>query len=49
MANIHSMITFGLVNIPVSVGTLIKNNDISFFQVHKKCLERIKYQKYCPH
>ena len=49
MANIHSMITFCLVNIPVSVGTLIKNNDISFFQVHKKCLERIKYQKYCPH
>ncbi len=42
-------ISFGLVNIPVNINPLIKNNDISFNQLHKKCLSRIKYVKYCPH
>lgn len=42
-------ISFGLVNIPVSMSPAIKNNDISFNQLHVKCLERIKYVKYCPH
>ena len=31
------------------VRAIIKNNDISFNQLHKKCLSRIKYVKYCPH
>ncbi len=42
-------ISFGLVSIPVSINPIIKNNDISFNQLHKKCLSRIKYVKYCPH
>ena len=42
-------ISFGLVNIPVQINLIIKNNDISFNQLHKKCGSRIKYVKYCPH
>lgn len=42
-------ISFGLVNIPVQINPIIKNNDIAFNQLHKKCLSRIKYVKYCPH
>lgn len=49
MPNIHSNISFGLVNIPVIMNPLIKNNDTSFNQLHKKCLQRIKYVKYCEH
>ena len=49
MPNIHSNISFGLVNIPVKIQPIIKNNDTSFNQLHDKCLNRIKYIKYCPH
>ncbi len=49
MPNIHSSISFALVNIPVLLNPIIKNNDTSFNQLHKKCLQRIKYVKYCPH
>lgn len=42
-------ISFGLVNIPVIINPIIKNNDVSFNQLHKKCLSRIKYVKYCSH
>ena len=42
-------ISFGLVSIPVEINPVIKNNDISFNQLHKKCLSRIRYVKYCPH
>lgn len=42
-------ISFGLVNIPVEMNPIIKNNDIAFNQLHKKCLSRIRYVKYCPH
>lgn len=49
MPNIHSNISFGLVNIPVVMNPIIKNNDTSFNQIHKKCLNRIQYVKYCPH
>lgn len=42
-------ISFGLVNIPVQINPIIKNNDISFNQLHKKCLSRVKYVKYCSH
>lgn len=48
MPNIHSSISFALVSIPVILNPIIKNNDISFNQLHKKCLKRIKYIKYCP-
>ncbi len=49
MANIHSNISFGLVNIPVLLNPIIHNNDTSFNQLHTKCLNRIRYIKYCPH
>lgn len=49
MPNIHSNISFALVNIPVIMNPIIKNNDTSFNQLHTKCLNRIKYLKYCPH
>ena len=49
MSNIHSTISFGLVSIPVVMNPIIKNNDTSFNQLHKKCLNQIKYVKYCPH
>lgn len=42
-------ISFGLVNIPVEMNPVIKNNDIAFNQLHKKCLSRIRYIKFCPH
>lgn len=49
MPNVHSNISFGLVNIPIIMNSLIKNNDAAFNQLHKKCLHRIKYIKYCEH
>ena len=49
MPNIHSNISFGLVNIPIVMNPIIKNNDTSFNQLHQKCLNRIQYVKYCPH
>ena len=49
MPNLHSNISFGLVNIPVVMNPLIKNNDTSFNQLHKKCMHRIKYIKYCDY
>lgn len=45
---IHSNISFGLVNIPILLNPIIKNNDTSFNQLHKKCMNRIRYIKYCP-
>lgn len=42
-------ISFGLVNIPININHIIQDNDITFNQLHKKCLSRIKYIKYCPH
>jgi len=49
MPNIRSNISFGLVNIPVLINPLVRNNDISFNQLHKKCLNRVTYLKYCSH
>lgn len=48
MPNIHSSIQFALVNIPVIMNPVIKNNDHSFNQLHEKCKSRIQYVKYCP-
>lgn len=44
-----SSISFGLVNIPITINPILHDNDVSFNQLHKKCLTRIKYVKYCPH
>jgi len=41
-------ISFGLVHIPVSLYTATQENDISFNQLHKTCMSRIKYKKVCP-
>ena len=49
MPNIHSSISFGLVNIPILMNPIIRNNDTSFNQLHKECLHRISYVKYCEH
>ena len=49
MPNIRTSISFALINIPVIMNPIIKNNDTSFNQLHKKCLNQIKYIKYCPH
>lgn len=48
MPNMHSSINFALVNIPVVMNPIIKNNDNSFNQLHEKCGSRINYIKYCP-
>lgn len=48
MARNKTAISFGLVHIPVTLNSIIKNNDASFNYLHKKCHERIKYKKYCP-
>ena len=42
-------ISFGLVNIPVELNPVIRNNDTAFNMLHKKCGERIKQQRRCPH
>ena len=44
----HKNISFGLVNIPIVMNPIIKDNDTSFNQLHNKCLTRVKYVKYCP-
>ncbi len=49
MANMHSNISFALVDIPIIMNPIIKNNDASFNQIHDKCGKRISYVKYCPH
>ncbi len=49
MAYYKTAISFGLVNIPVTLNPIIKDNDTSFNMLHKKCGERVKYIKYCPH
>ena len=47
--NYQTSISFGLVNIPVLMNSAIKDNDISFNMIHKKCGERLEYLRYCPH
>lgn len=49
MANFKSNISFALVNIPIIINPIIKNNDAAFNQLHDKCHHRIKYIKYCPY
>lgn len=44
---IKASITFGLVYIPVSLSSCIKNNNISFHLIDKKTMSRIKYLKTC--
>ena len=47
--NYQTAISFGLVHIPVIMNSAIKNNDISFNMLHKKCGEKLEYIRFCPH
>lgn len=50
MAVAHkTVISFGLVAIPVALYTAIADNDIHFNQLHKEDNERIRYKKTCGH
>lgn len=44
-----SVISFGLVAIPISMYTAIQDNDIHFNQLHKEDKSRIRYKKICAH
>lgn len=45
----RSVISFGLVAIPVAMYTATQDNDIHFNQLHKEDQSRIKYKKTCAH
>ena len=50
MAIAHkTVISFGLVAIPISMYTATQDNDIHFNQLHKEDNSRIKYKKSCSH
>lgn len=50
MAVAHrSVISFGLVAIPVSMYTATQDNDIHFNQLHKEDQSRVRYKKTCGH
>jgi DNA end-binding protein Ku len=44
-----TVISFGLVAIPISLYTATQDNDIRFNQLHKEDHERIRYKKTCGH
>ncbi|MEA4894088.1 MAG: Ku protein [Oscillospiraceae bacterium] len=45
----RSVISFGLVAIPVAMYTATQDNDIHFNQLHKEDQSRIRYKKTCSH
>lgn len=50
MAVAHkSVISFGLVAIPIAMYTATQDNDIRLNQLHKEDNERVRYKKMCPH
>ncbi len=44
-----SVITFGMVTIPIAMMTATQDNDIHFNQLHKEDGSRIRYKKTCVH
>ena len=40
-------VSFGLVNIPVSMYVATENKDIKFNYLHRECMSPIKYKKFC--
>ena len=44
-----SVISFGLVAIPIALYTATRDNDIHFNQLHKEDKSRIRYKKTCAH
>lgn len=49
MASRKSVITFGMVAIPIAMLTATQDNDIHFNQLHKEDNSRIRYKKTCAH
>jgi DNA end-binding protein Ku len=49
MISRKSVITFGMVAIPIAMYTATKDNDIHFNQLHKEDNSRIRYRKTCAH
>lgn len=49
MISRKSVITFGMVAIPVAMYTATQDNDIHFNQLHKEDNSRIRYKKTCAH
>lgn len=49
MISRKSVITFGMVAIPIAMYTAIQDSDIHFNQLHKEDNSRIKYKKTCAH
>ena len=49
MISRKSIITFGMVAIPISMYTATQDNDIRFNQLHKEDNSRIRYKKTCSH
>ncbi len=47
--NYQTNISFGLVNIPVILNSAIKDNNVTFNLLHKKCDTRLEFIRYCPH
>ena len=45
----RTVISWGIVSIPVALYTAIQDNDIHFNQLHKADNSRIKYKKICAH
>ncbi len=49
MISRKSVITFGMVAIPIAMYTATQDNDIHFNQLHKEDNSRIRYKKTCSH
>ena len=49
MISKKSVITFGMVAIPIALSTATQDNDIHFNQLHKEDNSRIRYKKSCAH
>ena len=49
MVSRKSVITFGMVAIPIGMSTTTQDNDIHFNQLHKEDNNRIRYKKTCAH
>lgn len=49
MISRKSVITFGMVAIPIAMFTATQDNDIHFNQLHKEDHSRIRYKKTCGH
>ncbi|OQA16411.1 MAG: putative DNA repair protein YkoV [Firmicutes bacterium ADurb.Bin356] len=49
MVSRKSVLTFGMVAIPIALYTATQDNDIRFNQLHKEDKSRIRYKKTCAH